>query len=147
MKHSYLIILVGLGIGLLPIGLGCHSNNKNENAEFNQLNRSNTILDEDTSYQIRAFDALESNFSDKNSFRLVELLSYNRDSNIKSVITKVHISLFKYYLAKDPGTFLYAKYRVFNDTVIKVYVDTVIRGSDFREPSAWVDSLLKRSPN
>ena len=147
MRHSYLILLASFGFGFLPIILGCHHNNKNENSKFNRLNRNNTVFVEDTSYQIRAFDALESNFSDKNSFRLVELLSYNRDSNINSVITKVHISHFKYYLEKDPKTILFAKYQVFNDTAIKIYVDNAMASSDFREPSAWVDSLLKRTPN
>jgi hypothetical protein len=147
MKHSYLIILVSLGIGFLPITLGCQHSNKSENAEFNRLNRSNTVFDEDTSYQIKAFDALESNFADKNSFRLVELLSYNRDSNINSITTKIHISLFKYYLEKDPKTILFAKYCVFNDTAIKVYVNNAMASSDFREPSVWVDSLLKHRPN
>jgi len=147
MTHKYLTILVILGIGVLSITLGCLHSNKNENAQFNRLNRSNTIFDEDTSYQIRAFDALESNFPDKNSFRLVELLSYNRDSNINSINTKVHISHFKYYLANDPKSILYAKYRVFNDTAVMVYVNNAMASSDFREPSVWVDSLLKRVPN
>jgi hypothetical protein len=117
------------------------------NFDNNRANRDNTFFPADTAYQIKAYDALESNFSDKNSFRLVELLSYNRDSNINSVITKVHISLFKYYLEKDPNTILYAKYLVFNDTAIKVYFDNTLASSDFREPSVWVDSLLKRSRN
>ena len=115
------------------------------NFEFNRANRVNTFFPRDTAYQAKAYDALEKNFSDKNSFRLVELVSYNQDSNMNSLISEIHVSLFKYYLEKNPNKFLYAKYNVINDTATQVYIDTVINSSDFRQPSAWVDSLLRKS--
>jgi len=114
------------------------------NFENNRVNRDNTFFQTDTAYQIKAYDALESNFSDKNSFRITDLFSDKKDTVINSVLTQMHISWFEYYLNKEPNKFLCAKYRVFNDTVINDYLNSDVRlNLDFNKRKAYKDSLLK----
>lgn len=115
------------------------------NFDYNRASRDDTFSPADTAYQGRAFDALESNFPDKNSFRIVELLSSNIDTTINSQKEKVYISWFRYYLEKNPTKFLCAKYYVFNDTVINEYVNSDLKENlNFRfRHSAYLDSLLK----
>ncbi len=115
------------------------------NFDYNRASRDDTFFPADTAYQGRAFDALESNFPDKNSFRIVELLSSNIDTTINSQKEKVYIAWFRYYLEKNPTKFLCAKYYVFNDTVINDYVDSDLKENlhfQFRH-NAYLDSLLK----
>jgi hypothetical protein len=115
------------------------------NFDYNRASRDDTFFPADTAYQGRAFDALESNFTDKNSFRIVELLSSNIDTTINSQKEKVYISWFKYYLEKNPTKFLCAKYYVFNDTVINEYINSDSKENlNFRfRHSSYLDSLLK----
>jgi hypothetical protein len=114
------------------------------NLESNRANRDNTFFPADTFYQIKAYDALESNFSDKNSFRITDLFSDNIDTVINSVPTNIHISWFEYYLSNEPKKFLCAKYYVFNDTLINEYINAdAANNSDFRKRKAYKDSLLK----
>jgi len=114
------------------------------NIEYNRANRNNTFFPVDTTYQARAFDALENNFIDKNSFRITDLFSDNKDSVINSTTTQIHISWFSYYLENDPKTILCAKYRVFNDTVINDYFNSkAMTNSDFCNRKEYKDRLLK----
>jgi hypothetical protein len=114
------------------------------NLEYNRSARADTFFPADTSYQIKAFDALEGNFSDKNSFRITDLFSDNKDTMINSVLTQVHISWYEYYLNKDPKRILCAKYLVFNDTITTEYVNSdVTKQVDFKVRKMYKDSLLE----
>lgn len=114
------------------------------NFEYNRANRDNTFFPADTSYQIKAYDALERNFQDKNSFRITDLFSDNIDTVLNLVPTKIHISWFEYYLSKEPNKFLCAKYYVFNDTLINAYInEDITKNFDFKRRKAYKDSLLK----
>ncbi len=114
------------------------------NFDYNRANRGNTFFPADTVFQTKAYDALESNFQDKNSFRIRDLFSDNFDTIINSVPTKIHISWFEYYLSNDPNKYLCAKYYVFKDTLINVYInEDVTNNFDFRKKKLYRDSLLK----
>ena len=114
------------------------------NLDYNRANRDNTFFPADTSYQIRAYDALESNFQDKNSFRITDLFSDNIDTVLNAVPTKIHISWFEYYLTNEPNRFLCAKYYVFNDTLINAYInEEAIKNFDFKNRKVYKDSLVK----
>jgi hypothetical protein len=114
------------------------------NFDYNRANRDNTFFPADSSYQIKAYDALESNFQDKNSFRITDLFSDNVDTVINSVPTKIHISWFEYYLSSKPSEILCAKYYVFNDTLINAYINEEAKiNFDFKRRKAYQDSLLK----
>ena len=114
------------------------------NVENNRANRNNTFFPADTLYQIKAYDALESNFQDKNSFRITDLFSDNIDTILNSVPTKIHISWFEYYLSNKPNRFLCAKYYVFNDTLINAYInDDATKNFDFKRRKAYKDSILR----
>ena len=114
------------------------------NFDYNRANRDNTFFPTDTAYQAKTYDALESNFSDKNSFRLVEILNGNVDTTINSQKTKIFVSWFKYYLVERPTNLLCAKYYVLNDTVINEYVNSDLQENlNFRFHSPYLDSLLK----
>ncbi|MEO7209667.1 MAG: hypothetical protein ABIY35_01880 [Chitinophagaceae bacterium] len=114
------------------------------NFENNRANRDNTFFLADTIYQIKAYDALEKNFSDKNSFRITDLFSDTKDTVINSLSTKVHISWFEYYLSEDPKKFLCAKYLVFNDTIMTEYINSdATKQLDFKNRKMYKDSLLK----
>ena len=114
------------------------------NFDYNRANRDNTFFPIDTAYQAKAYDALESNFTDKNSFRIVELLNSNIDTTINSQKKKVFVSWFKYYLTEKPTNLLCAKYYVFNDTIINEYVNSDLQKNlTFRFHSPYLDSLLK----
>lgn len=112
------------------------------NFENNRANRANTFFANDKVYQVKAYDALESNFADKNSFRITDLFSDNFDTSLNSIPTKIHISWFEYYSMTEPTRSLCAKYYVFNDTVVTEYFnEEVIQNSDFKKRKAFKDSL------
>ena len=114
------------------------------NFEYNRATRNYTFYRDDTAYQIKAYDALESNFSDKNSFRITDLFSDDKDTNLNSVPTKIYIAWFEYYLSNQPKKFLCAKYYVFNDTLINAYLnDDATKKFDFKKRKAFKDSLLR----
>lgn len=114
------------------------------NFEYNRATRDYTYYPADSAYQRKAFDALESNFSDKNSFRITDLISDDKDTVINSVPTKFYVAWFEYYQSKEPNKFLCAKYYVSNDTVINAYLnEEVTRNFDFTKRKAFKDSLIR----
>ncbi len=114
------------------------------NFDNNRANRVNTFYLADTVYQAKAYDELESNFSDKNSFRITDLFSEKKDTLIHSVPTKMHVAWFVYFLTENPDKHLCAKYLVFNDTVISEYLNRdVTTQSDFKTRKMYKDSLLR----
>jgi cell division protein FtsL len=114
------------------------------NIEFNRLNRSNTFFPIDSTHQSKAFDALESNFVDKNSFRLTDLFSDNKDSIVNNTPTQIHICWFSYFKVEDPKKVLCAKYRVYNDTLIADYFNSNAEtNSDFIKRKGYKDSLMR----
>ena len=121
-----------------------HHDKQFGNFENNRANRDITSFPTDKVYQTKAYDALESNFPDKNSFRITDLFSDNIDTIINSVPTKIHVSWFEYYLNNEPKKYLCAKYYVFNDTIITGYLnEAVTRNFDFIKRKAYKDSLIK----
>ena len=62
------------------------------NFEYNRATRNYTFYPDDTAYQIKAYDALESNFFDKNSFRITDLFSDDKNTDVNSVPTKIYIA-------------------------------------------------------
>ena len=114
------------------------------NFEYNRATREYTFYPEDSAYQRRAFDALESNFSDKNSFRITDLISDDKDTVVNSIRTKLYVAWFEYYKNTNPKKYLCAKYYVFNDTTVNLYRDQdVTKNFDFSKRKAFKDSLLR----
>jgi len=114
------------------------------NMEWNRANRNNTFYPEDSVYQIKAFDALEKNFTDKNSFRITDLFSDNQYTIINSMATKIHISWFGYFKSNNPNLLLCAKYRTYNDTIEIVYYNSIATSNqDFMTRKNKNDSILK----
>jgi hypothetical protein len=114
------------------------------NFEYNRATRDYTFYPVDTPYQRKAFDALESNFPDKNSFRITDLISDDKDTVINSIPTKIYIAWFEYYQSAEPKKFLCAKYYVSNDTLINVYLnEDATKNFDFRKRKTFKDSLLR----
>lgn len=114
------------------------------NYDYNRATRNYTYYPDDTAYQIKAYDALESNFSDKNSFRITDLFSDDKDTNVNSIPTKVYIAWFEYYLSNEHKKFLCAKYYVSNDTLINAYLnDDATKNFDFKKRKAFKDSLIR----
>ena len=114
------------------------------NFEYNRATRAYTYYPADSPYQKKAFDALEGNFFDKNSFRITDLISDAKDTVVNSIPTKLYVAWFEYYKSADPKRLLCAKYYVFNDSVINTYRDEdVTKNFDFRKRKAFKDSLLR----
>jgi hypothetical protein len=114
------------------------------NFEYNRATREYTFYPDDSPYQRKAFDALEGNFSDKNSFRITDLISDDKDTIVNSMPIKLYVAWFEYYKSADTKKRLCAKYYVFNDTTINVYRDEdVTKNFDFTKRKALKDSLLR----
>lgn len=114
------------------------------NFEYNRAMREYTFYSVDTPYQRKAFDALESKFPDKNSFRINDLFSDDKETVINSVPTKIYIAWFEYYRSTEPEKFLCAKYYVFDDTLINVYLNQdATKNFDFQKRKALRDSLSR----
>jgi hypothetical protein len=112
------------------------------NFEYNRGNRDNTFFEADKSYQIKAFAALESNFEDKNSFRITDLFSESFDTIANSIPSKVHISWFEYYRSNDPNKVLCAKYYVLNGNLINAYInDDAKENLDYKQRKLYKTNL------
>jgi hypothetical protein len=149
-RHNYFIHgqLACIAVTFLLFGYTYTSDMQHEkqfgNFDSNRANRANTFFESDTLTQIRAYDALESQFSDKNSFRITDLFSDNIDTVIENISYKIHVSWFEYYLSREPTKLLGAKYYVLADTVINAYINVdVNKNLDFRRRKAYKNRLQK----